>query len=115
MLNEENQQLNETKESKKTVTDNKVISKSLMDVKNNSWVGHQSDDTKELDYIMVELKGLIETGEVQGIDKIKILKQLQDLDNEKARRAMHLDNMLIKSMAIGMLSPEKQKEVKELW
>ena len=91
-----------------------VINKTLQNVKDNSWLGHLADNTSEIDFIMQELKTMLNS-EMEDKDKINVLKQLQALDAEKAKRAIHLDMMLLKFTEIDAFSSSDNKEGKDLW
>ena len=86
-----------------TVIDDKSsqkVSDSMKSVKSESWVGHLSDDTSRLDYIEKNLREIIDNSESLSDDKIKAIKQLQDLDKERTKQAMHLDNMAMRTLEL---------------
>ena len=90
------------------------VNKNLTNVKDNSWVGQLTDNTENIDFVVLKLKQMLETPEIKDNTKLKILKQLQEIDNEIAKRAKHLDDMMLKSMAINAFaSTEKINE--DLW
>lgn len=85
----------------------------LMNIKNISWVGKLNDETEEIDFIINELKSLLD--EVEDVkEKVKIIKQLQDVEAEKTKRAMHLDNLMIKAMEIEAFRPNNNLDNQEL-
>lgn len=78
------------------------INSTLTTIKNMSQVGHLDKDTSKIDYIEQKLKALLDDGEVIGVDAVKVLKQLQEIDKERTKRAMHLDMMMLKSTELDI-------------
>lgn len=85
----------------------------LNKIKGMSWVGHLSDDTEEIDFIISELKDILNEP-LEPKDKVKVLKQLQDVEAEKAKRAIHLDNLMIKAMEIEAFKPKNNIDETDL-
>ena len=98
--------MNKMEETKQNGMDLKHINPSLTNIKDNSWVGVSLEDTKTHDFIVNELKKLLSNEELKDATRLKVLKQLQDLDNEKAKRAMHLDQMMLKALELNLFNKQ---------
>ena len=91
-----------------------IVNEMLQNVKDNSWVGHITDDTDEIDYIRAELKSLLDSGNIEVRERLEITKQLLMLEKNRIDKGKHLDMVMLKRAEIS--SESKGKEiVTELW
>ena len=99
------------------VDDNSVIKKNtaLNNVKENSWVGHLSNNTKEIDFLRKTLKDML-NDDIDTKDKLDITKQLAMLEKSRIDVGKHLDMVMLKKAEImANKTVKKKKEVVNLW
>jgi len=93
----------------------KSVTKFLGEVKDGSWVGHLSNNTKEIDFLRETLKGMLEE-DIAMKDKLDITKQLAMLEKNRIDVGKHLDMVMLKKAEIvSNKKTNKQKEVVSLW
>lgn len=90
------------------------INENLQFTKENTWIGKSLEDTENFDYMIKNLKELIDGDELEGIDKVRAIKELKDIEKEKTSRLIHLDNVMLKASMINRLAPSEQRNIEEV-
>lgn len=85
-----------------------VINETLKNVKDNSWAGHLSDDTSEIDFMINQLKDMLNT-DIDAKTRLEVIKQLSALERDKMNIAKHLDMVMLKRSEISSDSKNKKR------
>ena len=99
------------------MVDNSVekSNKALENIKENSWVGHLSNNTKEIDFLRKTLKGMLDE-DIETRDRLDITKQLAMLEKSRIDVGKHLDMVMLKRAEIvANNNVKKNNKVISLW
>jgi len=99
----------------KSSESSRPVNETLQNVKDNSWAGHLSDDTTEIEFLIGELKAML-SDDIEPKVRLEVIKQLSGLERDRIAVAKHLDMVMLKRSEISTNGGKsKNKEVVSLW
>jgi len=99
----------------KSSENSRLVNETLQNVKDNSWAGHLSDDTSEIEFLITQLKAMLDD-DIEHKIRLEVIKQLSGLERDRIAVAKHLDMVMLKRSEISSNSKTgKKKEVVSLW